>query len=42
MTNARHFQWWDNPARHPEMVTPKLSWISSEDYHLKPVVKCPA
>jgi len=27
---------------NPKMVTSKLSQISSEDYHLKPVAKCPA
>jgi len=42
MTNARHFKWWSTPLATPKMATPKLSDISSEDNHLKPVAKCPA
>jgi len=30
------------PPDTPKMATSKLSEISYEDYHLKPVAKCPA
>jgi len=36
------FQVMVHQPNNPKMATSKLSQISSEDYHLKPVAKCPA